>query len=500
MKNMRKIFALLITFAMVLGMSMMAFAADDDEPVKGTIIVQNATKGHTYTAYKVFDATYADDAISYTTPAENADLLDDTLFGWSTADANGNISVWALEDADESDIIDWLKTNYSAFGGTAIVGAFDAANSTVTFSDLDVGYYYITSSLGSAVTITTAAPAAEVYDKNFVEPTGPVKTIIAIDGEEQDEVTSANAHVGSVVTFQVAAKAVNWTGSKTADGSVETVDEATITTEWSFTDKPTNMFIDPETIAVTVNGETVENWTAAGTGDGGMMLTLPMTDSDGNSIYEAPADGLIPIVVTYDAVITRDAGTSPAKNEIPGEIPPPPVIIYTYGFQLVKVDDNEEPLPGAQFELWADGAALTFVDNGDGTYTYSPTGDDTVTTLDMTTNTTISLLGLDKEWEYTLKEITVPAGYNKLADKVVEVELTQIGEYVLDDQGNIISYTETDTSINSEELNQEVVVNNKGVELPSTGGIGTTVFYILGAVLLLGAGVVLAARRRMNVQ
>ncbi len=529
---MKKILAILLALTMIVGLGLTAWAVDADgdgiddetnEPVvneptegegegdggeaatTGTIVIQNATKGHTYTAYKIFDATYSGDAVSYTTPAENEDLLDSSLFGWSAPDANGNISVWALEDADESAIIDWMKANYAAFGGTPIEGEFDETNSTVTFDNLDFGYYYITSSLGSAVTITTVAPSAEVYDKNFVEPTGPEKKIIAVDGEEQDKVTEANAHVGSVVTFEVTANAVNWTGEKETEGSIETVTDTEITTEWTFTDTATGMFVDPETIVVTVNGTEITNFTAAGDGNGGFTLTIPMVDENGNSIYDAPEDGLIPIVVTYDATILAAAATAPAKNEIPGPNPPPPVVIYTYGFQIVKTDENEEPLPGAQFELWANGAALTFIDNGDGTYTYSPDG--TVTTLDMTTNTTISVLGLDQSWEYTLKEITVPDGYNKAEDITVPGnDLTQIGEYtftpITDEDGNITGwneeYTETDTSITSEELHQEVVINKSGTVLPSTGGIGTTIFYIVGGLLAVGAGVVLVTKKRMG--
>ena len=151
MKNAKKIFALLIAMVLVLGMGATALA---EEPTTGSITIKNATKGYEYNAYKVFDATYNGTAVSYTTPAANASKLDNTLFGWSTAaDANGNISVWKLETASDADVTDWIAAHYADFGGTAIPGVFDETNSTVTFSNLDFGYYYITSSLGSIVTI-----------------------------------------------------------------------------------------------------------------------------------------------------------------------------------------------------------------------------------------------------------------------------------------------------------------------------------------------------------
>ena len=251
------------------------------------------------------------------------------------------------------------------------------------------------------------------------------------------------------------------------------------------------MTIDVSTVVVKFNGTALaaNAYTASVAESGALTITVPMVDENKNSIYPAnlgTSAGLIPIEITYSATITKDAGDRPAKNQIPGSS----TEVYTYAFQVAKTD-GKDPLPGAQFELWstkgvADGtaAALTFIDNGDGTYTYSADG--TVTKLDMTTNTTISIKGLDNGWTYTLKEVTVPSGYNQAEDITVNgSSLTKVVDG-------------TDTSMTSTALYKETVVNNKGIELPSTGGIGTTIFYIIGAILVIGAGVVLVTRRRMN--
>ncbi len=479
MKNMKKLFALLIVMVMVLGMSTMAFAADETTTT-GSITVKNATKGYEYKAYKVFDATYSGTKVSYKTPAANASKLDGDIFGWSTAaDSDGNISVWVKDGVAEDDVIAWVEANYAQFAGTAIDGVFDATNSTVTFSNLDFGYYYITSGLGSVVTIDSAAPSAEVYDKNETTPVDPKKTIVSVDGTAQNEVTEANAHVGSVVGFKLAGSTNNW------------IDKDTIRESWTITDTPTNMTIDLSTVVVKFNGTALAStaYTATLAESGALTITVPMVDENGNSVYPAnlgDTAGLIPIEITYSATITKDAGDNPAKNEIPGG----GTEIFTYAFQVAKTDGTD-PLPGAQFELWstkgvANGtaAALTFIDNGDGTYTYSADG--TVTTLDMTTNTTISIKGLDNGWTYTLKEITVPEGYNQAED------LTVAGS-------NLTKVTEgMDTSMTSTALYKETVVNKAGTELPSTGGTGTMIFYVIGAALVIGAGVVLVTRRRMN--
>jgi LPXTG-motif cell wall-anchored protein len=478
---MKKLLSILLAVVLVIALAVPAMAADDTTAAtKGSITVKNATKGYEYNAYKVFDATYNGTKVSYKTPSANASKLDDTLFGWSTAaDKDGNISVWVLDDAADADVITWVKANYSQFGGTAIPGSFDDANSTVTFSDLDFGYYYITSGLGAAVTIDSAVPTQTVYDKNETTPVDPTKTIVSVDGAAKSDITAADAHVGSVVGFKLAGSTNNW------------IDKDTIRESWTITDTPTNMTIDASTVVVKFNGTALaaSAYTATVADSGALTITVPMVDANKNSVYPAnlgTAAGLIPIEITYSATITAEAAGAPAKNQIPGSS----VEVDTYAFQVAKTDGTD-PLPGAQFELWstkgvadATAAALTFIDNGDGTYTYSAEG--TVTTLDMTTNTTIVVKGLDNAWTYTLKETTVPEGYNQAADITVNgSSLTKVEEGV-------------DTSVTSTALYKETVVNQAGAVLPSTGGIGTTIFYVVGGLLILAAGVLLVTKSRMR--
>ena len=481
MKKMKKIFALLIAMVMVLGMSASVFANEGGTPAaptKGSITVKNATKGYEYNAYKVFDATYDGTKVSYTTPAANANKLDNTVFGWSTAaDGNGNISVWVKDSVTDKTVTDWIAAHYADFGGTAIPGTFDDANSTVTFSNLDFGYYYITSGLGAAVTIDSAVPNAEVYDKNETTPVDPTKVIISVDGTAKSNLTSADAHVGSVVGFKLTGSTNNW------------IDKDTIRESWSITDTPTNMTIDASSVVVKFNGTSLAAtaYTATVDNTGKLTINVPMVDAKKNSIYPAnlgTTAGLIPIEITYSATITAEAAGAPAKNQIPGSS----TEVDTYAFQVAKTDGTD-PLPGAQFELWSakgvsggTAAALTFIDNHDGTYTYSADG--TVTTLDMTTNTTIVVKGLDNAWTYTLKETKVPDGYNQAEDKDINgSSLTKVVDGV-------------NTTPASTALYKETVENRQGTELPSTGGMGTKLFYIIGAILVVGAGVILVARRR----
>lgn len=484
MKKMKKIFALLIAMVMVLGMSTIAFA---DEPTTGTITVENATYGKTYTAYKVFDASYSasdHSKVSYTVTAGKKDFVDTTLFDVSTAaDKNGNYAVSAKDTASEEDILNWVKANYRNFDSTGTAGTLNTDNYTVTFANVPFGYYYITSTLGSAVAINTTNPTVTVKDKNASAPTDPVKKIYKVDGEDKDAYTD-DVHVGSVIGFKITGNATNWTTTSEDNNVTATKNET-----YTFEDTFTNLTVDESSYVVKVNGNKITNYTATISGNK-ITVTIPLNDDNGNALYQATDENsaYIPIEMTYNATIIAAAASAPAKNEIGDEED----ILYTYAFQVAKTD-GKDPLQGAQFELCstknvegATAAALKFIDNNDGTYTYSEEG--TVTTLDMTTNTTIVIKGLDNAWSYTLKETKVPDGYNQAEDKTIAgSSLTKVEE-------------NTDTTPTSTALHKETVVNKQGATLPSTGGIGTTIFYIIGAILVIGAGVVLVTRRRMNVQ
>ena len=474
MKHTKKFIVALVAVVAALALCVPSMAFADGT---GTITVENATYGKEYKAYKIFDATYsATDTtkVSYTVDAAHKNLVSTTLFNVSTAaDSNGNYSVSKKTDASDADIIAWVKDNYSSFDSTGTAGVFNDKNAAVTFSDMPYGYYYITSTLGTAIAIDTSNPHATVQDKNASEPTTPTKKVVSVDGTPVNG-TTADAHVGSVVEFKIEGNATNYT--TTVNG-----DDVSITenTQYVVEDEFKNMTIGGS-YTVKVNGEAITNYTAV-ISDNKITFTIPLVDSTGKHLYQAKAENSahIPVEIIYSATITEAAAGEPAQNEV-GDTT---VKVYTYAFQVYKVDENDAALAGAQFELWYNGEALKFTDNGDGTYTYNAEG--SVTTLDMTTNTKIVVKGLDKNWSYTLKEIKVPDGYNQAEDKTIAgSSLTKVEENM-------------DTSATTTALYQEKVTNQSGSVLPSTGGIGTTIFYVIGAILVIGAGVVLITKRRM---
>lgn len=493
---------------MIVGTMGLAMAADD-----GSIKVTNATKGQTYEAYLVFPAsvTNPDDltaGVTYTATAEQVAISGfDTYFD-KIVNEDGDYTISKKSSASDNDVITWIKTNIESLKqGSAISGTV-ANDDTVTFSNLAYGYYYITSSLGTLVTIDTAGKDIEVVDKNESTPTGPDKEITGEDNaiDESLDQTAVNlmdndTSVGSVETFTITFNATNWVqAAETNNAGTGDANAKKKALVWHFKDTPTGLAIDASSVTVKVNGtqditSTITN-KAVNTTTGVLTFDIPWvedpTDADSDFRYSTATSGsaLIPVTVTYTATVTAAAATAPAPNTVEVkydrddeqdvDLGDDTTTTYTYKFLLKKTDEKDKALEGAEFQLFfgSQTEALTFTMNG-GKYQYDPDG--TVTNIAPTGNpATAEIIGLDNT-SYTLKEVVVPTGYNKAAD-------TPVTGLVKED-GTAEASATTIT-----------VKNEKGTELPSTGGIGTTIFYIAGAVLVLGAAAIVIARRKAEQQ
>ena len=253
----------------------------------------------------------------------------------------------------------------------------------------------------------------------------------------------------------------------------------------------------------------------------------------------------------WNPVDNIDSSGNPKKPENPKDEDKPSefetiddATVYTCAIAWVKTDNKANPLAGAEFELpfyvktAKDGKSYVYAMTNE-EYTASTEADKaTKYTNKVTTSTndsdgekgviTIKGITSTKEAEttqYKITETKAPDGYNKMtAPFYLEAKKSDEGIHTTtktkiykDAQGNITS-TETQTfvefvtdvdsyntssSVDPEETSVPVyqfknIVNEQGTELPSTGGIGTTIFYVIGTILVLGAGVVLITRRRMD--
>ncbi len=223
MKAIKKVCALVLALCMCLSVSATAFAASEC-----SITIENSVLGSTYNAYKIFDATYDENGnVAYSIKADNLWYTlvtgtegQDYFIVSEVADVNGNYSVIKNEDVSDDDLIAWIQSciTVDTTTGTGTLsngenitsaGTTTGTGSTAIISNLDAGYYFVTTTTGSTVSITTAYPNATIIDKNT--PPSIEKVIVHEDGENGDHYEADG--MGEEVNFDVTASVPLYEGS-----------------------------------------------------------------------------------------------------------------------------------------------------------------------------------------------------------------------------------------------------------------------------------------------
>lgn len=472
-KTFKKLFAALLAAALVLAMAVPAFA--ETNATKGSITIDGTVSGETYTIYRMFKLdSYNAESKTYSYTVESAwenffktgagrNYI--TLDGqnhptWTAADENDSTTVAAFAKA----ALDWAKVK--GITGTAETATGD----TVNFSGLDLGYYLVDSSLGALCGLNTTNPNATIKEKN--EKPEIKKEVQTSTGDWGDK---NNAKIGDTVEYKVEITV--------ADGA----QTYTVTDTMS-----TGLTFNSGSLKVTANDVVTTDYTLTPTTNG-FTLVLPET-------YVSTLTKGTTIMVTYnatlnkDAVIDGDGNTNEVKlgygnhqNTVPSK-----VTTKSYQFDLVKVDGTTNKLlNGAEFKLYEtkdSDTALRFVKNADGSYRVAlntENGENVTDTI--VVNGKVHISGLDKV-NYWLEETRAPDGYNKLTERQ-EVELSK---------GSQNATLEAGATAWAEGNGGVVVKNNAGTVLPSTGGMGTTLFYVIGGGLMVAAVVLLVTKKRME--
>ena len=262
---------------------------------------------------------------------------------------------------------------------------------------------------------------------------------------------------------------------------------------------------------------------------------IPWADGNHDDGYTSKYANGVNIVITYSATLTdivKVDGTDGNKNVVeikpyvdtPDDEEPQPREenwkddheIFTHAAALKKTDGTKA-LAGATFQIYGLTAVLEDA-NVPGIYRvtkYNPTAADSKTkgsNLVVNNDGMIYILGISNEVTLTGTEEEAPAGYNKLTSEF-DVTVQTLGHEVwstagtrkFDADGNVIAETSTAHHTNTvtktiDDLSADAVeiVNNAGTELPATGGIGTTIFYVDGSILVLAAAILLITKRRMG--
>lgn len=517
----RKLFAVMLSALMVLSLTAVsAFAAND-----GSITINNATKNQTYTIYKVFDATYSGDniAYTYTSSGENDSLLNKLQDNNSpftlTPTTTSNLYNVATT-ADAAIVSSFLKDNVTLL---SIAKEETATSQNVSFTGLDYGYYYVASTLGATVTITSVAPSAEVQDKNQ-EPGKPDKDGYKLIVDEKGNKISGNSTVsiGDTVHYVLRASATNYDGDKMVAkyvahdvlGAGLSGFEVTMVTVNDDKINATEYTVATSGLQDDCTAEIAINW--VNKADDGTYTSK----YDANSVIEIYCKAIVGSNATigkgYDSNLTN-TGWFTWEDVNGDDINPDPtgektkVTSCTYAAAIQKVDDFGNKLAGAEFTI-----AGLVATGSDGNYTvtsYKP-NDNTVvpTTLEADDNGLIVISGLASDASLVVTETKAPDGYNKLTQAfsvqpivTEETVTTTTNTTYYDADGKVVdAKEEAETSVtvvntlDAVANGAHIVENKAGSLLPSTGGMGTTVLYVVGGLLIVGAGVALVVRRRMG--
>lgn len=498
MKHARKLASLLLALVMVFALATTAFAQDVTVTGgTGSITISNAAKGETYTIYKLFDATVSADntSIAYT------GTIPDSLKDYFSADANGYISATEAAKYGEN-MSDGLRTALKTWAETATSTSHAVSDgSALNFKELAYGYYVVTTTQGDQViSVDSTKPDVTIVDKNSSTPKDLSKTA-----------SSKDVSIGDTVTYTVSFKTSNYYGAGTEAKEIVSYTIEDTLPEFLSNVTVTSIIVDNDGDKTTTNDQ--KTVTAPFTNK---KIVIDWYDEDTSKfLYNNGAT----VTITYTAVVTEKAAIDgngntnnvtvtwttkdsdqPETNKLEQK-----ETIYTYAIALKKVNNKGVALPDAVFEFpfYVKSTADT-----DGAYIYAGTATGEGLTNQITTpdSGVIVVKGV-KSGSYEITEVKAPDGYNRLTDPVtVEAEKTgktstQTTVY-LDKDGNKVaeSAKEIEVNVNIETIaaTAVVVVNKAGTELPSTGGMGTTVFYVLGAVLVLGAVVLLVTKKRMN--
>lgn len=470
---MKKIISVLLALVMTLALSVSALAAGE-----GSITVDNPKAGETYTAYKIFDVSYNADKPAYSYTIQGNSAWFETVKNYAT-ETNG-LTLTAASGVANT----YVVTTTSKFSAPAFAAKLKAAldgktGTTLTVKDgkatatgLELGYYFVSSTTGALCNLTTTNPTVTIHDKNDIP-------FDKVDNKE-------SVDVGETVTYTITGKVPDYTGFTTYT--------------YLITDTMSEGLTFKKNVKVTVGGvDKTSDCTITYNVDENankFTVSIPVLDKK----YDIGAE----IKVTYTAVVNEKAVAKVEKNHATltysnnptnseSKTTTPPEIETVYSAKIVvdkyAAGDTAKKLEGAQFILYkkdAEGRIWYYKWNTD-TKAVEWDTDKTKATVVTTNDKGMASFDGVANGTYYLEEVAAPAGYNLLKDPVM---VTVNGaEAIAAENPKTGALTVT-----------QPVENQSGTELPSTGGMGTTIFYVLGGALMAGAFVLLVVRKRMRTE
>lgn len=484
MKLIKKIAAIMFAFMMVFSLSTNVNAESGKyEDSDGKITISNAVKDQTYTIYRMLKLE-SFDGTNYSYTLENGwDNFINTGAGKDYLEKNSDgYIIFKSEKNNETDMRLFAKAAF-AYAKTAKLNddakkSVKAPSTSVTFEGLPLGYYVVGSTVGSLCELKTTNKEVTITDKNDT-PTVEKKIVKYNEDHSENLVDSNSANIGEEVVFKT------------------TIDIKPGAKNYILHDKMDSHLRYDCILQIHDNND---NNIAADTGY--VVKTTGLTDADctfelsfteafyANNRDNIDTKKLNKIYVYYQATVKDDAvvkqemknNTYLTFGENNTKSNEDYTTTKTFEIPVFKYTGTDTALAGAKFILSTDPnctdstKTLKFKLNSDNKYRYDTNG---TTELASLTDGMIHIEGI-KAGTYYLKETEAPKGYN-LLKAIQKIEILEDGSIKLN---------------GTENTGNVRVQNNKGSLLPSTGGMGTTLIYLIGGALVLGSGIVLMNKKR----
>lgn len=527
MRFTKRLASLLLVAVMALALTIPALAAD-----------------HTYEIYQIFTGDVSGKTLSNVewgkngTGTEGVTVDEDVLKDLAKV-AGGT-------DAEKLAVIKtYVKLDSTAF--RTVPKDVTDVNAEISVDEIPAGYYLIkdkdNTQNGEGGFYTLYVVKVTNGTLTF-KPKGDVPTSEKKIVEGGNKVDANSASIGDTVNYEIT-------------GTMPSNIDAYTTYYYEFSDTMSKGLTFGNDVKVMIGDKDVTgSFAVTSTTDGETgVTTITITINDLKSIEGVTINDKTKVVVTYSAKLNKDAviagngnpndvkliysndpnHSGAGENDPKGETPKDEVVTYTTELTITKTDEKGQILPGAEFTLSGEGVNIVLVTeevftqvdtNGtyyklkDGTYTKEepteatrdkyedPTvkyAKSTVFTLKGAGQTETKVVGTVSPetgkltftglgaGDYTLTESKTPAGYNTIAPIDFTISFDAATKKFTTNNDTITVGTDDNTL-------STTIVNKAGVQLPETGGIGTTIFYTLGAVLVVGAGVLLVTKKRMDTE
>ncbi len=473
---------------------------------------------HTYQVFQILTGTLIAGENKLGNPKWGADAKGTTGTDTGVKAFLDSITAANLSNVQINDLVEAQLADNAAGQGTVKAG---------TSMDVVPGYYLIVDTTenlaeGESKSLNIVAVFNDI---TIATKRGTTESDKKVDDNDADKaadnsewIDSADYSIGDTVPYKLSATIAE--------------DYANYTKGYKLTFHDTmgpGLTFNADSVVVKVNGTTITN---PETGD--PYYRLVTTGLTGGETFQVKFDNLknitsvaagSVITVEFNATLNENAVVTVAGNPNTskvtftnnpndaqagedGETPEDTVIVFTYKTVFNKVDGEGKPLTGADFTLykntgtaespvWTD---VTTLHTGTDAKNPSKTIENLTKGENSADNAKFTFAGLDAG-QYKLVESTTPVGYNTIADQLFTITAEH---QVLADDPQLTSLAGADgaeftmTRVeNTVELDADIT-NNQGSTLPSTGGIGTTLFYIGGGILVLAAVILLVTKRRMS--